>query len=95
MIAPAQVTASTLQLPRDAQIAAARRDARQTCVAQGHVLSDWRHAGTVADDEAVCRRCGAWLFILYGTSGLQPLIGARVFGMAFGAPCRPTPGRGW
>lgn len=94
MITRAHVEAATLLLPRDAQIAEARTQARQVCADQGHVLSAWRHAGHVADDEAVCRICGAWLFIVYGSSGLQPLIGARVFGMAFGSACRPTPPAG-
>jgi len=88
MITLARVDASTLRLSRDAQIAAARREARQTCADQGHVLSPWRHGGFVADDDAVCGVCGSWLFITYGNSAVQPLIGARVFGTAFGSPCR-------
>lgn len=90
MIALARVDASMLRLTRDAQIDAARREARQSCADQGHVLSEWRHGGFVADDDAVCRVCGSWLFISYGISALQPLIGARVFGTAFGSPCRST-----
>lgn len=92
MMTLARVEASTLRLSRDEQIAAARREARQTCVDQGHRLGEWRHGGFVADDDAVCTVCGSWLFITYGTFALQPLIGARVFGTAFGSACRSTAG---
>lgn len=90
MIALARVDASTLRFSRDDQVAAARREARQACADQAHDMGEWRHAGFVADDEAVCRTCGGWLFITYGSFALQPLIGARVFGTAFGSPCRPA-----
>ncbi len=79
-----------LQLSRDQQIEKARAEARQACADQGHELGAWRHAGVIADDEAVCASCGAYLFILYGNSALQPLIGARVFGTARGSRCRST-----
>jgi len=82
-----------LRLSRDQQIEKARADARQACVDQGHELGAWRHAGVIADDEAVCAPCGARLFILYGNAALQPLIGARVFGTAYGSRCRPTPAK--
>lgn len=89
----ARVQASHLRLSRDEQIAAARREARQHCTDQGHTLGEWHHGGYIADDDAVCALCGSWLFITYGNSSLQPLIGARVFGTAFGSACRPTAGR--
>ncbi len=79
---------SFLRLSRDEQVATVRRNARQASEDLGHAIGRWRHAGLVADDDAMCHRCGGRLFIAYGTSALQPMVGARVFGTAFGSRCQ-------
>lgn len=89
MMPGAHYDASHLRLTRDEQIATARRDARLACEDQGHALGPWRSAGLVADDEARCVRCGDRLFLVYGSSGLQPMVGARVSGTALNRRCQP------
>src|SRR5207248_2670608 len=72
--------ASHARLSRDQQVTQARDEAWAAGVALGHELGAWHHAGVVADEEAVCRRCHARIFLLYGTNARQPLVGCRRYG---------------
>jgi hypothetical protein len=87
---PVQLDPLTLRLDRRAQIDRVRESARQACTDRGHTLGAWRSAGPVADDAAICETCGGRLFLLYGPALVQPLVGARIFGTAYGTSCRPA-----